>query len=216
VQMFLSKDPQYWREAVMTRIAKWDREAGQSASDRFRSATCALIQIGASLGKAMGYAFDLDGIEAQLKQHWTKQVTEFEAERKTPADFVNGYVVQYLGDFAMVGGPKGDQIMNPSAPRRFMGEIRGVTANGGYQPTTVMIPMEHLRDYVRDRNGSFKAVAEWLASTPSVVRIGKLPFLEHTVQAITTQAVEFKHADVVGSVKPTLTVVPNPPLEQHA
>ena len=208
VRMYLSKPASYWRDAVMTRIAKWDREASQSAGDRFRSATCALIEVGAALGSALGFHFDRAAIEAELRKHWTKQVTEFEAERKGPIDFLNGYVLAHLGDFALVGGLKGDQIMNPTSPRRFMGEIRGLTKDGSYKPATVMIPMDHLREFVRDRHGDFKTLLEWLHQSPFVTRIGALVFLEHTLHQMTTQAVEFKHADVIGGVKPVLGIVP--------
>lgn len=208
VQMFLSKPPSYWRDVVMSRIAKWDRDSSSSASDRFRSATCALIEVGAALGAALGFAFDKEGVVRILQQHWEKQVTEFEAERKTPVDFLNGYVLENLGEFAMIGGIKGDQILNPNAPRRFMGEIRGQTASGAYKPATVMIPLEHLREYVHTKNGNYKAVLEWLSNTPIVTRIGKLNYLEHTPQQMSTQAVEFKHEDVIGMPKPALIALP--------
>jgi hypothetical protein len=210
VRVFLSKPPAYWRNVVMTRIAKWDREASTSAGDRFRSATCALIEVGAALGHAMGFAFDPRGVEQELKKHWSKQVAEFEAGRKSPIDFLNGYVLQHLSDFAMIAGPRGDQIINPSAPRRFMGEIRGTTSPAGFKPATVMIPLDHLRAYVREKNGNFKSMQEWLQGSPAVTRIGRLIYLENTPHQMTTQAVELRHEDVIGTTRPVLTTVSAP------
>lgn len=214
VQMFLSKPPAYWRDIVMARIAKWDRDSASSAGDRFRSATCALIEVGAALGAALGFAFDKAAITRVLTQTWEKQVTEFEAERKSPVDYLNGYVLENLGEFAMIGGINGDQILNPNTPRKFMGEIRGQTASGAYKPATVMIPLDHLREYVHGKNGNYKSVLEWLANTPIVTRIGKLTYLQHTPQQMSTQAVEFKHEDVIGMPKPSLTILPPSPLQE--
>jgi hypothetical protein len=71
-----------------------------------------------------------------------------------------------------------------------------------------MIPLEHLREYVHTKNGNYKAVLEWLSNTPIVTRIGKLNYLEHTPQQMSTQAVEFKHEDVIGMPKPALIALP--------
>ena len=198
VKLFLSRPSTYWRDVVVGRIAKWDRESSQSAGDRFRSATCALIEIGAQLGAAMGLGFDVPAVEQVLKAGWAKQVNEFEAERKKPIDFLNGYVLRHISEFALIGGPQNSQILNPSAPRKFLGEIRGNHATGAFVPTTVMVPLEHLRDFVREANGNYKAVLEWLKSSPAVLRTGTMRFLENTPTSIYTQATEFKFDDVLG------------------
>lgn len=198
VKLFLSRPSQYWRDVVMGRIAKWDRESSQSAGDRFRSATCALIEIGTQLGAAMGLGFDVAAVEAVLKTGWAKQVNEFEAERKKPLDFLNGYVLRHISEFALIGGPQNNQILNPNMPRKFMGEIRGNHATGAFVPTTVMVPLEHLREYVRDANGNYKAVLEWLQSSPAVLRTGSMKFLDGAPASIYTQATEFKFDDVLG------------------
>lgn len=212
VRLFLSRPPTYWRDVVMGRITKWDREASQSAGDRFRSATCALIEIGAMLGNALGLGFDNDAIENVLKVGWTKQVVEFEAERKKPADFLNNYVLRHISEFALIGGPNNTQILNPSMPRRFMGEIRGNHATGTFVPTTVMIPLEHLREFVRDANGNYKAVLEWLHASPSVLRTGTLRFLDGASASMYTQATEFKFDDILGGkISKELFNVPDQP-----
>lgn len=205
VDLFLSKPPEYWRKQVMSRIGKWDREVSTSSGDRFRSACCALIEVGAALGKALGFGFDVDAVEQMLRMHWEKQVSEFEAERKGPADFVNSYIVKHMSEFMMIGGANGDMPMNPSAPRRFLGEIRGLTVNGKFAPATVMIPMDFLRTWVREQNGNYKGLVEWIQRNPAVLRHGRLSFMHGTVSAIDTQAVEFKYREIVGGA--TLAVV---------
>lgn len=206
VRLFLSRPADYWREAVMSRVAKWDREASTSAGDRFRSAVCALIEVGAALGKALGFDFDPAACERELRYHWTKQVSEFEAERKKPIDFVTGYVLEHLSDMVLL--TQHHQIINAQTPRRLMGEIRGTASPGeGFKPRTVMIPLELLRDYVREQKGNFKAVQEWLQSSPATLRMGRLHFLDGTLHAMVTPAVEFRHADIIGANKPQLSVV---------
>lgn len=210
VRLFLSRPADYWRQVVMGRIAKWDRESSQSAGDRFRSATCALIEIGSQLGAALGLGFDVAAVEQVLKLGWAKQVTEFEAERKKPVDFLNGYVLRYISEFALIGGPQNNQILNPAMPRKFMGEIRSNRATGAFVPTTVMVPLEHLREYVRDANGNYKAVLEWLHTSPSVLRTGSMRFLDGAPASIYTQATEFKFDDILGDkVNAEVFNVPN-------
>lgn len=217
VRIFMNSTPQQWRALVMERIAKWDRDSASNAGDRFRAAACALMEIGAEIGAALGYAFDPKAVEAELKKHWTTQTDEFKAEQKGPADFINGYVLQNLSDFAVFTGAKGDQMMDPGQRKRFAGEIRGVTVQGvGQKNNTIMIPMENLREYVRDKNGNFRAVIEWIATSPSVVRHGRLAFLAGTPLQMLTNCVEFKHEDILGEKKPQLTTVPTSDQEQTA
>lgn len=207
IHIFMAKPPEFWRAKVMDRISKWDREVSTSASDRFRSATCALIEIGAALGAALGFAFDTKAVEAELRRHWTKQVSEFEQERRRPMDFVNAYVLQHIGEFVTIGGAKGDQLITTNMPRRFYGEIRGVTKDGVFAPQTIMVPMDTFREFIRERNGNFKAIMEGLTSSPAITRRGRLVYLEHTIHAMQTDAIEFKHAEVLGAKRGQLTPV---------
>jgi hypothetical protein len=210
VSLFLSKPPAYWQQQVMTRIAKWDREASASAGDRFRSACCALIEIGALLGKALGFAFDPQGVEQQLRHHWTKQVTDFEAERKRPIDFLTNYILRHSSDFVVRTGSDGIGVMNAGQPRRLMGEVRGVSINGRWEGRSVLIPADLLREFVRDQNGNYKSVAEWLEGpNPMVLRHGKLELMSGTTYAMRAMAYELEHAAIMGTDKPLLTVVAN-------
>lgn len=208
VRLFLSRTPDYWRKVIMERIAKWDREASQSAGDRFRSAACALIEVGAALGRALGFDFDCAGIEAELKRHWAKQVHEFEAERKRPSDFLNGYLLQHWGEFVTRGGVDGVQIQNQQMPRRIMGEVKGRTVNGKWVGESVVVPIQQLRDYVRAQNGNFKSLMEWLErDNPSVLRIGMFALMDKSTYCIRTHCAELAYGDVVVGQKPALTVV---------
>lgn len=216
VRLFLSTPAASLRATVMAQIAKWDRNAASSAGDRFRAAACALMCIGAAIGRSLGYAFDPKAVEEELASHWQTQTAEFESERKGPLDFINGYCLQNLSEFAIFAGAKGDQQLDPGQRKRYLGEIRGVTVpNGGVKNNTVMIPLESLREYVRDKKGNFRAITEWIASNPSVTRYGRLTFLEGTPYQIVTNCVEFKHEDVLGEKRPQLTTVPTS-LEQTA
>lgn len=217
VQIYLSKPSSYWRSAIMDKIAKWDRLVAQSASDRFRSACAALIEIGASLGAAMGLQFDLPAISAVVEKEWRRQIEDFEVERRKPGDFVKGYLDDYMGEFLLVGGANGDATL-ANAPRRYRGEIRGRTHDGKFKAQTVMIPLDLLRTYVREHNGSYKSFTEWLRqelATGLVTRMGKLVYLEGQLHQYTTQAVEFSsqilHDGALLQVVPPPSAVPSTP-----
>lgn len=218
VSLFLSKPPQYWRDQVMSRISKWDREASTSAGDRFRSATCALIEIGAALGKAFGFAFDVQGVEQQLRRHWNKQVVEMEAERKRPADYINSYFLRNSSDMMMRSGPDGTQVLNVGNTRRLVGEVKGKTIAGGkWVGDTILIPSDLLREFVREQNGNYKAVSEWLeGANPIVVRHGRLELYHGTSGAVHTHCYELRHEDVAGSSRPALALVTQPPENANA
>ena len=207
VRAFLSRTPEFWRSAVMARIAKWDRETSEGASDRFRSALCALIEIGAALAPVIGFQMDTAAVHDELKRHWEKQVGEFNANRMTPMDFLNGYMLEHTTDMAVMGGPDGRNMLNVQQPRRFRGEIRGTTKDGKFAAQTVMLPHALLRDYVKDRNGNFKAVLEWCEASTMRVRSGQLDYLRGTTFQMQTQAIEFDYAQLMRSNAPVLQIV---------
>jgi hypothetical protein len=198
VKLFMSKPSDFWRQQVMARVSKWDRLAANGASDRFRSVVCALIEIGAALGKAMGYAFDTANVEQVLRSHWTKQVAEFEAERKGPKDFMTSYVTRHVAEFAVFGGVDGKSFLNPTALKRAMGELRGKTNGTAFKPDTIMVPLDYLRDYVREQNGNYRTLLEWI-SGGGAIRHGRLVFLAGTNMQITTQCAEFRYEAVAGN-----------------
>ena len=217
VRAFLGRPPQFWRDAVMKQISKWDRDVSTNAGDRFRAAACALMELGAAIGKGLGFAFDPQAVEQELKKHWGTQTEEFERDRKTPFDYVNGYVLQNIADFAVFSGAKGDQLMDPGQRKRYAGEIRGVVVPGvGQKNNTLMIPVENLREYVRERKGNMRAVLEWIETSTATLRYGKLLFLGGTPLQMVTNCVEFKHEDILGEKRPQLATVPTSDQEQTA
>lgn len=209
VALLLSKDVSYWKDLVTSRIAWWDKEVSLDASDRFRAATCALCDIGAALGKAMGYNFDRQAVVDTMRMQWTGQQQEFELNRKSPFDYVNNFIVENLRNFAVLGGPDQSSMVS-TAPHNFLGELRGKTISGKHVTQNVIIPLEGLRQYVREKNGNFKTVSEWmqaeLNSGGLVSRYGKLMFLEGQFHQVTTPAVEFK-AQILGGAALKLAAV---------
>ena len=215
-KLYLSKDASFWRELVMRKISKWDAAVARDGSDRFRSATAALIEIGSQLGAALGLGFEVDAISAVIDREWRRQIDEFEIDRKRPADFVNDYILQHMGEFMIIGGANGDALV-ATGPKRYFGELRGRTVDGKFKPLSVMLPLDLLRNHVREANGNYKAVQEWLRTelaNGSVLRMGRLTFLEGQFQQFTTQAVEFSPA-ILGATAlhlvPTPGIVPSAP-----
>jgi hypothetical protein len=209
--LFLSKPASFWRERIMEKISQWDNLVATNASDRFRSACAALIEVGAAVGAAMDLSFDLPEIRKVVEQEWRRQLSDFEDERRKPMDFIKGYLNDYMGEFLTTGGVNGEAVMT-SAPRRYRGEIKGRTVDGKWHARSVMIPQDLLRNFVRENNGNYKAFNEWLRlqlGTGVVMRIGRLTYLEGQMQQYTTQAVEFSTAVLTEQV--LLQVVPAVP-----
>lgn len=209
--LYLSKPVPFWRDTIMDKISKWDNLVATSASDRFRSACAALIEVGAAVGMAMQLPFDVPGIRKVVEQEWRRQLSDFEDERRKPLDFIKGYLNDYMGEFLTTGGVNGDAVMT-TAPRRYRGEIKGRTIDGKWHARSVMIPQDLLRNFVRENNGNYKAFNEWMRAqlgTGLVLRIGRLTYLEGQMQQYTTQAVEFSTA--VLTEQALLQVVPAVP-----
>ncbi len=217
IQLLLQRSGAEWRTTVANRVAYWDRTMARDASDRFRSVCAALVEIGAAIGKSMGYPFDTQAIHDALKSQWAMQQTEFDSQKLGPEELVNGYIVKNIGEFTTIGGANGDQLTS-AIPRRVMGEIRGRAAGGKSHVEFVVIPLDMLREYAREKNLSFKVLQDWIKTelespTGCVTRVGRLTFLKGLLQQVTTQAVEFKHSVLGGA---TLTVVSDVGTSQEA
>jgi hypothetical protein len=220
IELYLSRDPAQWEETVSKRIAWWDKNVSSDTSDRFRSVIAALIEIGAAIGTAMGYAFDQAAIVEVIKTQWQEQQQEFEAAKRQPTDFINSYIVDNLSSFAFLGGQNADAMMS-TQQRFFKGEVRGKSKDGKYTPMAVIIPQNLLRDYVREKNGNYKALLEWVKSelkNPNgvVSAMGPMPFLEGQYQEVRTAAIAFRPAvlgaTVLRVVQPEVTTAPPPPV----
>lgn len=208
LQIYLKQDAEQWRAMLNARIAYWDQAINATASDRFRSACAALVEIGAAIGKTLGFAFDPVAVRAELAKQWSGAVVEFESNRKTPADIAHDYCLRHGAEFVILGGDRGDSLLSPM-PRTYYGEVRGRTVNSRFAAETVMIPVESLRAWCRDTNVSFKALQEWIRdehkSGGAVLRHGRLTFLQGLMQQVTTNAVEFRASAVLGTTQ--LTVI---------
>lgn len=219
IQMYLANTPEQWQGTVSRRIAWWDQNVSADTSDRFRSVIAALIEIGCAIGISLGLAFDKDEVTETIKQQWQVQQREFEAAKRHPSDFINGYIVDNLSSFAFLGGVNADAMLSPQQ-RFFKGEVRGKTKDGKFTPTAVIIPQNLLRDYVREKNGNYKALQEWVRTEHTkpdgcVAGVGVMPFLEGQYQQVKTFCIAF-HPEVLGAtalrvVQPQATTQAPPP-----
>jgi hypothetical protein len=203
VQLYLSRDVAYWTKAVNGRIAWWDQHVATGTSDRFRSACAALIELGAVIGQAMGLPFDVDAVKAVVQEQWRRQAREFEEVRRSPEDFVVSYMTEHLGDFAIIGGISGNDLLTQGS-RRYLGEIRGQTINGKFIRSVVNIPLDPLREYVIKQNGNFKSLQEWMKQDMDqngiVQFLGRRTFMAGQVQAMRTPLVTFR-AGILGQLQ---------------
>jgi hypothetical protein len=195
VQLLMSQPETYWRAKMMARIAWWDKEMAVDTSDRFRSVVAALMDIGAAIGKAMGYNFDRDAIITEVKRHWHTQVEEYEQARMKPEDFITAYIADNINRIVVYGGETGDQLVG-NIDRDYAGEIHTKSQRGMKpQVQSIRIPMKNIKQYVADRNADFKAVLEWMNNEPTMVgRIGSMTFLPNTPRCIRLNGVEFTPA----------------------
>ena len=207
VREFLAVPADFWREVVSQLITKWDQQAAEGAGDRFRSALCALTELGAIIGAKLGYGFDSAAVAAEMRMHWSNQVVEFNTNRKTAEDFINAYVLEHAVDFATMGGPEGKDMINQMTPRKIRGEIRGKTKDGKFAPATLMLPLSMVREFVRERNGNFKTVLEWARASPAMLRIGNLMYLQGTRFQMVTPSVEFDFNTLLHANAPALQVI---------
>lgn len=213
VSLFMSKPASYWQELVTSRIAKWDSLAAATTGDRFRSVVCALAEIGAALGTALGYGFDKDGVDKMLLAHWTKQVTEFERERKTPADFLNDYLTGNVGNFISMSGPNCDQPGVPPSMRVPAGEILNKPGETKFTPHTMVVPVSMLRDHVR-KSGDWKQFYEWLQSSGLLLREASTRIFTATTTPVTTMCFFLDHPKLSGALAKAAAAKENPQCQQ--
>lgn len=210
VKLYLSQPPQYWRDIVASRIAHWDRTVSHDASDRFRAVAAALADIGAGIGQQLGFAFDRRAVMRTITEQWLEQRKEFESARQLPLDYIVNYLNEHNGEMAIFGGANGDSIQSSGTARGYAAEIRGREVNRVFQPLTIMIPQQRLKDYVRERNGNYKSISEWMKSEMNggcVSRMGRLRYLDGMTQSIDLPAVEFNQSLLRGGAI-TLASVP--------
>jgi hypothetical protein len=218
VQLFMSKPEAYWRQMVIARIAWWDAAMAETTGDRFRSVVAALIEIGAVIGHTLGYQFDRPAIVDVVKEQWAKQVTEFDAVRVKPEDFITDYIAANLTKLAVFGGANGDSLLG-TLGHEFAGEIRGTIKNHTQLAVqSVAIPAKSLRQFIVEANGNPKAVSEWIikeSMKPNgmVERVGQMTFLAGTPRSIRLSGYKFS-AGIMGIT--VLSVVPSPLASQAA
>lgn len=218
LQIYLAQSAEQWRDMLNKRIAYWDQSIDATAADRFRSACAALVEIGAAVGKTLGFAFDPEAVRTELKQQWSNAVVEFDANRKTPADLVHSYYLRHGAEFVMMGGDRGDTLLS-SPPRNYFGELRGRTVGGKFHADTVMVPLEALKEWCREENVSFRSLTEWINAETRreggcVARAGKLTFMQGLMQQFSTAAVEFRASAVLGTT--VLTLAGDPAEQKRA
>lgn len=208
VNMFVVKGETYWRKVVTDRISWWDNELAEDTGDRFRSVVAALIEIGAALGAAMGFAFDRAAVVDCVRTHWKQQVKEFEEARLHPQDFVTAYIADNISKF-MVFGDGGAQVSQLQGD--FAGEVRTSTIGGKSQVQAVLIPAQALRKYIAEKNGNYKAITEWLAKEAAkgggiCTQTGQMRFMNGTARSLRMMGFRLS-PEIMGQT--TLAAVPS-------
>lgn len=203
LQLLLAKDPTYWTRVVKNVGKKWDMEVSTGASDRFRSAACALIEVGCEIGKALGLAFDTPAVTAMLKVQWAVQLTEFASALRSPTDFAKDYIEENLAQFFVIGGSDDTTPLTRLDPSSFAGEMRCKRIGTTDVVQSVVIPLGRLKKYIQSVRGSNKEAlrlfeAQCRARTGAVLEIGEMMFLLGHPRRIRTPCVKFS-GSIVGS-----------------
>lgn len=162
-QLFVSKPASAWRALVQRRIAEWDTRMNAGSSDRFRSALCAIAQIGSELGKILGLAFDPAAVVEALQQHWMRQDKFMEDNVVKTDDILQDYLIHHLAEFNVYGGDRGDRLLRENG-RQLYGEIRSVSEKGRNRVVSVFIPTSQLRKHAAERNFNWAAISESIST----------------------------------------------------
>lgn len=195
VQMFMTKGAAYWRDVVTKRIAWWDAQMANDTGDRFRSVTAALVEIGAKIGNAMGFAFDPAAVVDAIQRSWAQQMAEFEATRATPENFVTDYLMDNIQNLTVIV----DNMTRSDPMHEFVGEIHGTQVNQTtMQPKEIMIPTKLLRTYIEERNGNYRAFIEWaqrqVTAQGLVMEYGQMTFARGTIKSMRVTGFRFSAA----------------------
>ena len=144
-----------WRQLVAKKIAEWDSTLGAGGAGRFRSTVGALAEIGAMLGRDMGYAFDVGAVIEEVKRQAGVQHKQVKEQRLTPEDFIYNYLKD--NRFNMVvyrSGQRGFRNQYSTGP--CTGE-QHYNADGSI---TYVIREADFRTYVKQQHGEWSVVSK--------------------------------------------------------
>lgn len=192
--ILVSRPAVLWRKAVMERVARWDQLMQAGSADRFRSALCAVAELGAELGRILGLPFDVQAVRTALRVQWETQ-RQIAAEESMPPDLlVEQYLLTYINELALFGGANGDSLARQGIGA-YKGEIRGQVVNGRYVPSSVLVPLTALRAFAEEQHFNWTAAREALRSGDAarhVLRSGdKMTFMRGTGYSMRSRGIEF-------------------------
>jgi len=202
VELLMSRPSDKWRLAVQNRIAGWDLRMAAGSADRFRSALCAVAELGAELGKILGLAFDVKVVRDTLESQWTAQADMAKEQRVAPDQLVAHYLMQHLRDLTIFGGDTGNAMVYAGGGTQFYGEIRGTSHHGKFTAERVMIPMSRLKEHAKEHNFNWTAAYEAITKgvlQPHVNKLTNLTFMAGQPNSMRSRGVEFT-AYVLGQV----------------
>ena len=132
-----------------------------SSADRFRSALCAVAELGAELGKLLGLPFQVGAVREALERHWEGQAIAMKENVRDPVGVVRHYILDNIQLFMVYGGPQGSQLVSPIG-NRYVGELRTITKDAKPLLKSVIIPKSLLREFVREYHYNWAAVRDSL------------------------------------------------------
>lgn len=207
--MFVGHGAAYWRAEVEASVQRWTQfgsTVGNGGAERFRSVLCAVVEIGARIGVALGLQFDQQGIADALASHWRAQITEFEADRRQAKDYLDDYIARHVGSMIVMAGPKADRAALPANVREFKGEVHqrlGSEVAGDYD--RIVIPVSFLRKDVVDAQGDWREFSRWLKNSGTAKHFERRKVFGATLAPITTDCVVLDFVKATGSLpKPAL------------
>ncbi len=192
-EILVSRPAAAWRKAVMARVEKWDRRMNAGSADRFRSALCAVAEMGAQLGRILGLPFDVAAVEQALETQWAEQRKIAEEERMPPDRLVEHYLLTHINELALFGGSTGDSLVRMGTGT-FKGEVRGVVANGKFTAQSVLIPLAALRAFADEHHFNWTAARDALYHGDTkrhIAKIGdKITFMRGTGSTMRSRGIE--------------------------
>lgn len=184
-----------WRENIAKRVVTWGAKLGTNAvhgDDRFRVALCALAELGAVFGQALGIQLDVAKVEQGVKDVCDSMRRDAEALLVTEEKILNRYIFDNgprIARLRLVNGVLQQPDDNDIRDGTF-GEIV-LTPNGKGQLVahSCHLPVHKLLAYAKEQKFNVTAFRDWLHNSPYSRHVGRVTLMAGTKSAVPVDAV---------------------------
>jgi hypothetical protein len=209
--LLVKHSPDDWTSAIAITVAEWDRVFNATGEGRFHSAIAALAEIGATIGRKLGYNFDVQAVKDEAKRQHEQQQGMVKSLRREPLEYVRDYMLDngpnlmhYVGTDC---GRRPIQSTQPCSGELHISRQQGVS-------NILVIREQHLREYIKLHKGQWDTIKRGIEIDTSGAFIGrnKRTFLANSSEpaAAMVMCFEFNYNILNGSIHAVPTATTNP------